>query len=428
MRSAKEWHDWLESFVTIIPHFYDECILSTGEHTVEEVATRICALFGEGGLREAVLSQYIQTDNGTSEGSQLLDGKWYIPKWGCDTLDHILDAILHTPQCTCVNAYTSSVCPVHGTPSHVETASAVQPSIEFVTGLSDAETERLGVPPAQPSRVEQVARELCRWYVNDPDDLPWDDKSVEWKQELCEEATRICALFEGAGGALSQQEYDALVRDAMKWRANDEEKAWLIERRQDVSGEPPRYWAGGDFLGWTTDINDAIRFARREDALRVHDRHKGPILGYCNVVEHLWIDERHKEYSQKAVENIPDRASPPPADPGLRDSQRLDWLEHVMTYDDNYVEVYLSGLRNQTGKATAFQVEVNPEKIATLNAPTLREAIDAAQGKWESEIAEEHAFFRTPPPWACDDCMMRDMTEAEGNAHHSSTGHSVSSK
>ena len=30
--------------------------------------------------------------------------------------------------------------------------------------------------------------------------------------------------------------------------------------------------------------------------------------------------------------------------------------------------------------------------------------------------------------WVCDDCMMRDMTEAEGNAHHASTGHSVSSK
>lgn len=84
-------------------------------------------------------------------------------------------------------------------------------------------------------------------------------------------------------------------------------------------------------------------------------------------------------------------------EPSLRDSQRLDWIEHVMTYDDNYVEVYLSGLRNQTGKATAFQVEVNPEKIATLNAPTLREAIDAAQGKWEREVTEEHAA-RTPPP------------------------------
>ena len=40
-------------------------------------------------------------------------------------------------------------------------------------------------------------------------------------------------------------------------------------------------------------------------------------------------------------------------------------------------------------------------------------------------------FTRTAPTvrrlgidqWVCDDCMMRDMTEAEGDAHHASTGH-----
>lgn len=24
-------------------------------------------------------------------GDQLVDGKWYVPKWGCDTLQHIID-------------------------------------------------------------------------------------------------------------------------------------------------------------------------------------------------------------------------------------------------------------------------------------------------------------------------------------------------
>ena len=150
----------------------------------------------------------------------------------------------------------------------------------------------------------------------------WLESALEWLESVALAARPVEAKADagqlGGPAALSQTDYDNLVRDAMKWRSNDEERAWLIERRQDVSGEPPRYWAGGDFLGWTTDINDAIRFARREDALRVHDRHKGPILGYCNVVEHLWIDERHKEYSQKAVEIIPTNPAPSANTEGLR--------------------------------------------------------------------------------------------------------------
>lgn len=27
------------------------------------------------------------------EGSQLIDGKWYMPLWGCDTIQNILDEI-----------------------------------------------------------------------------------------------------------------------------------------------------------------------------------------------------------------------------------------------------------------------------------------------------------------------------------------------
>ncbi len=27
------------------------------------------------------------------EGAQIYEGKWYAPKWGCDTLQHMLDII-----------------------------------------------------------------------------------------------------------------------------------------------------------------------------------------------------------------------------------------------------------------------------------------------------------------------------------------------
>ena len=54
-------------------------------------------------VRRAVLDQYIDvtkesmlTSNGL--GAQLLDEKLYVPKWGCDTLDHMLAALLSPTQ------------------------------------------------------------------------------------------------------------------------------------------------------------------------------------------------------------------------------------------------------------------------------------------------------------------------------------------
>jgi hypothetical protein len=60
------------------------------------------------------------------------------------------------------------------------------------------------------------------------------------------------------------------------------------------------------------------------------------------------------------------------------DAEMLDFLQEIMTNDDNYCEVYFAGLRGSTGKASAFQFETNPEKIPTLNKPSLREAIAEA--------------------------------------------------
>ncbi|MFA5376806.1 MAG: hypothetical protein WC455_13740, partial [Dehalococcoidia bacterium] len=53
-------------------------------------------------LREKVLANYIEMCpeamalNPHADGAQILDGKWYVPRWGCDTLEHTLDALLST--------------------------------------------------------------------------------------------------------------------------------------------------------------------------------------------------------------------------------------------------------------------------------------------------------------------------------------------
>lgn len=65
------------------------------------------------------------------------------------------------------------------------------------------------------------------------------------------------------------------------------------------------------------------------------------------------------------------------------DTERLDWLQTVMTHRDFYVEVYLAGLRNGPTDASAYQIESQPQTAGygfpTIQRPTLREAIDAAR-------------------------------------------------
>lgn len=46
------------------------------------------------GLREKILAEYDEYPSGSPEFNQLVDGKWYVPKWGCDQLDHVIDAAL----------------------------------------------------------------------------------------------------------------------------------------------------------------------------------------------------------------------------------------------------------------------------------------------------------------------------------------------
>ena len=55
------------------------------------------------------------------------------------------------------------------------------------------------------------------------------------------------------------------------------ERAWLVERADDGTA-PPTYLSGRE--AWSHDHMDAIRFARKEDAMKAADGHR--------VCEHIW--------------------------------------------------------------------------------------------------------------------------------------------
>lgn len=61
------------------------------------------------------------------------------------------------------------------------------------------------------------------------------------------------------------------------------ETGWLIEQRLFSR---PQWWTVTAWEGptWTTDANQAIRFARREDALRTSLL----VAGFHSVTEHQW--------------------------------------------------------------------------------------------------------------------------------------------
>jgi len=64
------------------------------------------------------------------------------------------------------------------------------------------------------------------------------------------------------------------------------ERGWLIEKGAS-STAAPLYWNGDPVeVGWTTDVDQAIRFARKLDAERVADGLL--IIVAVRVVEHRW--------------------------------------------------------------------------------------------------------------------------------------------
>lgn len=68
------------------------------------------------------------------------------------------------------------------------------------------------------------------------------------------------------------------------------ESGWVIERG-DSSPAEPKYWAAGNqdasrFVAWTSNHMEAIRFARRDDAEKVHKRMMRDIA--VRICEHQW--------------------------------------------------------------------------------------------------------------------------------------------
>lgn len=68
-----------------------------------------------------------------------------------------------------------------------------------------------------------------------------------------------------------------------------DEVGWLIEWPGD-SDYATRWWAGG---AWSTDVHQAIRFARREDAerARVTWLHDQTVQAQTIVTEHMWCSQ-----------------------------------------------------------------------------------------------------------------------------------------
>lgn len=87
---------------------------------------------------------------------------------------------------------------------------------------------------------------------------------------------------------------------------------------------------------------------------------------------HLECPKCHEmtQYSEISIEKCLNNPS---------DSDRLDWLEQLMTNDNDYCEIYFAGLRDfKKGTANSFQIESNPQKFKTVNASSIREVISIA--------------------------------------------------
>lgn len=70
----------------------DICDLLPTDNDVPTICTRCPTSPSEAGLKAAVLNQFTECPDET-RASFYVSPNWYAPKWGCDTLDHILDAV-----------------------------------------------------------------------------------------------------------------------------------------------------------------------------------------------------------------------------------------------------------------------------------------------------------------------------------------------
>lgn len=114
--------------------------------------------------------------------------------------------------------------------------------------------------------------------------------------------------------------------------------------------------------------NNVEKYVILDDSIELQDQ---ALKNFCvRTASHIGLMPEHMDQIIKILQ--PNNLIP-------SDSEMLDWLQGIMTNDEDYCEVFLAGLRDfNTGKASKFQIESNPEKFPTLNANSLREAIAQA--------------------------------------------------
>jgi len=110
-------------------------------------------------------------------------------------------------------------------------------------------------------------------------------------------AVRLRAVFDTLAAALATQPAQP--------SAQGEAVAWLVEWKADGYG--PQWWGFNSTPGkngtWCSDANNAIRFARKEDAerMRLHIIAVAGLTGMhdyersVSVTEHMWVGPRRAE-------------------------------------------------------------------------------------------------------------------------------------
>jgi hypothetical protein len=263
--------------------------------------------------------------------------------------------------------------------------------------LEQAITALALTPPQKPADLQVIRFEQVgpTYLEVDMDDLLETLRALadKWDRDMggsipAEEARRACS-----------RSLRALIRNDEESRvAPDESKLALLPGFTDIRGRPGQRSALDPYGNRRPIVEHDVAPAAnteglREDEQGMHWKKRA----YDTLAKYGVPFERARSIAngirvlatryEKEIEAL--RASPPPVDPGLR-----------LTF-----EQVRDGLLSQKATSEYRQVAI----VLVRSVFT-------------------HASWSTPPKWACDDCMMRDMTEAEGNAHHASTGHSVSSK
>jgi hypothetical protein len=265
-----------------------------------------------------------------------------------------------------------------------------------------------------PSIHELVANMIC-------DEIA---ESFNWKQFL-PLASRICALFEGAGGLRSlmervsrehpiigSYEEDARYNWPARWDA-----LWELELRASPppADIPPDRTPEGiayEERGFLPPAGVAATYSPPHAEPGLRDALHGAIV--AAITKYFGPDnDPHPpsvaeivatEALDAAIARTPPQKPQGDALPKYPVELRCAELEERLKALDKYLRHHDTCLKAMTWKNTGFDD----------TAPC------------DCGLEASLAIARTD--WACDDCMMRDMTEAEGNAHHASTGHSVSSK